>query len=283
MDTSAAGGSGQDTSSSVPETNAADSDPAGVDATADAAAELGTAAGCPAGALLCDDFEKYTTPAELTSAWKPTASGGATITVDATKTWKGAKSLHIKGAAGTPSAVIVKEGAPLFPIPGNVMFGRVMLWLTGTPGGNYHWNSIQAAGVIPTSTQWGKYGWGGQAGKVLAGYTVRRDAAGGVLIDCSKPSAMAFPAQKWVCVEWGFDGTKNEMHMWFDGQLLADADIVGTGTRCVAGGDLGKPWAAPVFSNLTIGWQQYQASSGPLELWLDDLVVDKARVGCPAP
>jgi hypothetical protein len=51
----------------------------------------------------------------------------------------------------------------------------------------------------------------------------------------------------------------------------------------VAGGDLGKPWTAPVFSNLTIGWQQYQASSGPLELWLDDLVVDKTRIGCPAP
>jgi hypothetical protein len=249
----------------------------------DAPTDLGTAAGCPGGALLCDDFEKYITPADLALGWKATASGGATITVDATRTWKGTKSLHIKGAAGTPSAVIVKEGAPLFPIPGNVMFGRVMLWLTGTPGGSYHWNSIQAAGVITASNQWGKYGWGGQFGKVLAGYTVRQNAAGSAIVDCSKPSAMAFPAQKWVCVEWAFDGTKNEMHMWFDGQLLADADIVGTGTRCVAGGDIGKPWAAPVFSNLTIGWQQYQASSGPLELWLDDLVVDKARIGCPAP
>ncbi|MEA2699497.1 MAG: hypothetical protein QOI66_3768 [Myxococcales bacterium] len=242
-------------------------------------ADIGGA--CPPGTLLCDDFESYGTPAELMAAWKPSATA-ATLTVDATKAWKGTRSLHIKAAAGTPSAVIVRDGAPLFPIAGNVMFGRVMLWLTATPGGNYHWNSIQAAGTIPGSMLWGKYGWGGQFGKVLAGYTVRTTPAGSATTDCSKPSAMAIPAQRWVCVEWEFDGNKNEMHLWFDGALLADADIVGMGNRCVNQGDLGKPWAGPIFSNQTLGWQQYQASSGALELWMDDLAVGKDRLGCPA-
>ncbi|HET6284776.1 MAG TPA: hypothetical protein VFH73_27720 [Polyangia bacterium] len=270
-----------DTTTPVPPADAdfGDSGAASDGATADS----GPSAPCPGGALLCDDFEKYLSPADLTAAWKPTASGGATLTVDNTKPWKGGKSLHIKATAGTPTAVIVKEGAPLFPIPGNVMYGRVMMWLAGTPGGGYHWNSIQGAGVIPASKLWGKYGWGGQNGKVLAGYTVRPTANGAISMDCSKPSVMAFPDQRWVCLEWAFDGNKNEMHMWFDGKLLADADIVGMGTRCVNGGDLGKPWAGPTFSTISIGWQQYQPSSGPLEVWLDDLVVDKQPIGCSAP
>jgi hypothetical protein len=163
------------------------------------------------------------------------------------------------------------------------MYGRMMMWLTQTPGGNYHWNNIQAAGTLPASTRYGKYGWGGQAGKVLAGYTVRDSPTGAAVIDCSKPSASAIPEKKWVCVEWKFDGVANEMHYWFDGTLLADVDVVRTGTRCVNAGDLGSTWQAPAFANLSIGWQQYQASNGPLEFWVDDLVVATQKIGCPAP
>jgi len=163
------------------------------------------------------------------------------------------------------------------------MYGRVMMWLTQTPGGNYHWNNIQAAGTVPASTRYAKYGWGGQVGKVLAGYTVRDSPTGAAVIDCSKPSASAIPEKRWVCVEWKFDGVANEMHYWFDGTLLADVDVIRTGTRCVNAGDLGSTWQGPVFANLSVGWQQYQASTGPLEFWMDDLVVATQKIGCPAP
>ena len=119
---------------------------------------------------------------------------------------------------------------------------------------------------------------------MLAGYTVRSaQTATTATMDCSKPSVSAFPSQKWVCVEWQFDGPKDELHLWFDGALLTDVDVVGMGNRCVNNADLGKPWAAPTFSFLSLGWQQwYQGSNGPLELWMDDVAVGTARVGCPA-
>jgi len=238
---------------------------------------------CPAGALLCEDFDEYASATDLAASWKVTATA-ATMTVDATKPFHATgKSLHIVAPAGTPNAVIVKEGAPLFPIAGNVMYGRVMVWLTQTPAGNYHWNNFQSAGIIPTSMRYGKYGWGGQNGKVLAGYTVRLDPSDAALVDCSNPSASAMPEKKWACLEWKFDGVANEMHYWFDGVLLADVDVVGKGTRCVNQGDLGSTWLAPTFANLTVGWQQYQASTGALELWMDDLVMSTQRIGCPAP
>ena len=258
----------------------------GADASAGATGDgaAGAAGGaCGPGTVLCEDFETYAAPADLAAAWTTTVTA-ATLTVDATKASHGSKALHIKAAAGTPVAVIAKQGAPLLPLAGNVIYGRLMMWLTATPGGDYHWNNIQAAGDMPGSTMWGKYGWGGQFGKVLAGYTVRTaQTATTATIDCSKPSASAFPSGKWVCVEWKFDGTKNEMHLWFDGTLLTDVDIVGMGTRCVNNADLGKPWAAPTFSFLSLGWQQYQGSNGPLELWMDDVAVGTQRIGCPPP
>jgi hypothetical protein len=252
---------------------------AGDAAIGDGAADAMSGA-CGPGTLLCEDFESYTAPTDLAGAWTTTVTA-ATLTVDTTKASHGQRALHITAAAGTPVAVIAKQGPPLFPVAGDVIFGRVMMWLTATPGGNYHWNNIQAAGDLPGTILWGKYGWGGQFGKILAGYTVRTaQTATTATIDCSNPSASAFPSQKWVCVEWEFDGVKNEMHLWLDGALVTDVDVVGMGTRCVNNADLGKPWTAPTFSFLSLGWQQYQGSNGPLELWMDDVAVGTQRIGC---
>jgi hypothetical protein len=266
------------TSSNDNDTGVGSKDATGAEATADDAATR-----CPAGALLCEDFDKYASAADLAPAWMVTATA-ATLTVDATKPFgPSGKALHVVAPPGTPTGVIVKQGAPLFPIAGNVLYGRVMLWLTQTPGGFYHWNDMQAAGTLPGSTQYAKYGWGGQGGKVLAGYTVRDNPAGPALVDCSKPSATAIPEKRWVCVEWEFDGMANDMHYWFDGTLLADVDVIKTGTRCVNARDLGSTWQAPVFDSLSVGWQQYQPSNGALEFWMDELVVGTKKIGCPAP
>jgi len=93
---------------------------------------------------------------------------------------------------------------------------------------------------------------GRQVGKVLGWIHSPQRPTSGPVIDCSKPSAMAFPDQSWACVEWQFDSTKNEMHLWFNGTLLADADIIGKGTRCGEQRDLGKPWTGPAFDTLTL-------------------------------
>ena len=109
----------------------------------DAAAGAPAARAAPARPLR--GLRELRAPADLRGAWTTTVTA-ATLTVDTTKAAHGTKALHIKAAAGTPVAVIAKQDAPLFPIAGNVIYGRVMMWLTATPGGDYHWNNIQAAG-----------------------------------------------------------------------------------------------------------------------------------------
>ena len=55
------------------------------------------------------------------------------------------------------------------------------------------------------------------------------------------------------------------------------------GEGCVAN-DLGGQWLAPpAFQTLYLGWEHYQQTMNPIDLWMDDIVVDTKRVGCPAP
>jgi hypothetical protein len=277
-----AGVSAVDTATEVPGTQADTGGPATGDANLPPATEGGSGQ-CPAGALLCDDFEKYTSAADLAAAWTVTATG-ATLKVEASKPFKGAQGVHISAPGGTPVGSLMKQGAPLFPIAGNSFFGRLMVWVNQVPTGGVHWNNIQSSGVMPNSTQTSKYGWGGMFGTIMAGYTIRNaptDAA--AVVDCSKSSTMTLPPKRWVCVEWQFDGAGNEMHYWFDGQLLADVDVIKTGSKCVTPEPPGGLWQAPVFNNLTIGWLQYQSSGVAIDMWMDDLVVNTTRVGCPAP
>ena len=78
------------------------------------------------------------------------------------------------GPAGmTHSELIVKQGAPLFPVASAGYFGRAMMWMTSVPTGGVHVNYVQSSGTLPDSTQVAKYGWGSMFGKILAGYTVR--------------------------------------------------------------------------------------------------------------
>ncbi|HXK17120.1 MAG TPA: hypothetical protein VNG33_04940, partial [Polyangiaceae bacterium] len=168
---------------------------------------------CPAGALVCDNFEGYGAPADLAAAWTVTATM-ATVVVDATKPHAGKNALHITSSGQTPQGAIAKADAPLFPIAGNVYYGRLMLWLTQAPTGGVHWNNVQSAGFMPSSTQWSKYGWGGMFGKILAGYTIRTTPTDmQAAIDCSKPSQMGLPEKQWTCFEWEFDGVANQLHL----------------------------------------------------------------------
>lgn len=255
----------------------------GTSGSAGSGGAAGAPSDCPAGALVCEGFEGYSAPADLAAAWTVTATM-ATVVVDATKPHAGSSALHITSSGQTPQGAIAKAGAPLFPIAGNVYFGRLMMWLTQAPMGGVHWNNVQSAGFLPVSTQWSKYGWGGMFGTILAGYTIRTHPDDmQAAIDCSKPSKMALPEKQWTCFEWQFDGAGNQMHLWLNGALVSDADVITTGTQCVTPEPPNNVWQAPAFANVTIGWLQYQQSSTSIDLWMDDLVLATERVGCPAP
>jgi len=236
-------------------------------------------AGCPTGALVCEDFEEYAVAADVTAGgWSKTETA-ATLQVDATKPFAGMRSLHLAGAGGGAkyAALLVRQGAPLFPIAGNSFYGRMMVWLTDAPAG-VHFNNVIASGTLAGSTEVARYGFGALAAKATAAYTVRVTPTAMPSIDCYLPGGAAVPTKRWVCLEWKFDGTNNEMHEWFDG--ASASDVVKTAGTCAAGA--APVWSAPTFSDIQLGWFQNQPSTVPLEMWIDDIAIDATqRVGCP--
>lgn len=244
------------------------------------------ASDCPAGALICDDFEGYAAGGDLSPKWTTQIIGG-TVAVETSKAFRGSKAVRVTTTSspanepvrthGGPlrAATLIKEGAPLFPVAGNAFFGRVMVWLTDMPPGGVHFSNIEAAGKFPDGRVV-KYGEGGMFEKLMVGYTIRpRDEFDLPTVDCAKTSPTGVPEKRWVCIEWQFDGTNDEMHMWFDGQLQTAVDIVKTGGGCSV------PWRAPPFSKLFLGWRHSQPSTIPVEMWMDNVVIDTKRVGCP--
>ena len=61
-------------------------------------------------------------------------------------------------------------------------------------------------------------------------------------------------------------------------QALSDLTVVQMGEGCISH-DTNDNWWAPTFSAIRLGWEHYQ--QGPGELWIDDVVLDTNRVGCP--
>ena len=254
------------------------------DAPADTPAEAGAEvamAGCPAGALVCEDFEGYA-GASVAPNWMTDMTGG-TLQVDTTKPFKGTKAVHFSAPASVSSQLqIWKAGAPLFPIKGNSFYGRVMLWLSRQPTGGVHFNTVQANGMLPGSTQIAKYAYGAMYARLMAGYTIRDVETGPTTADCGKsPNGIAgYPTGKWVCAEWKFDGANDEMRYWFDGVEQTAVAVMKTDSNCVMPPP-GNRWQAPLFNKLMLGWYS-QPFAMPVELWMDDIVVSTEKVGCPA-
>ena len=249
-----------------------------------AATPDGTAASCPPGALVCEDFEKYATGAATTvlaPAWMTDTTGG-TVTVDTSKPHAGSKSVHFTSTAGASNVLqIWKKGAPLFPVKDNVFYGRVMMWLSRQPTGGVHFNTVQANGLLPGSTQVAKYAYGAMYERLMAGYTIRDVETGPTTADCGKSptNAPGYPLGKWVCAEWKFDGANDEMHYWFDGVAQTSVDVVKTDRSCVMPPPQYR-WQAPVFDKVMLGWFS-QVFPMPIDLWMDDIVIATERIGCP--
>jgi len=250
-------------------------------------AAVDASADCPPGALVCDDFEGYALGGDLSPNWTTEIMGG-TVQVETSKPFRGTKGVRITTTLSPPNepartnggplraATLIKQ-APLFPIVGNAFYGRVMIWLTDMPPGGVHFSNIEASGKFPDG-RLVKYGEGGMFQKLMAGYTIRPMGEFDLpTVDCAKTSNTGVPVKRWVCVEWQFNGSNDEMHLWFDGQAQTPVDVVKTGGGCSV------PWQAPVFDKLFLGWRHSQPSSIDVEMWLDDVVIDTKRVGCPAP
>jgi hypothetical protein len=243
-----------------------------------------TVALCPEGTLFCDDFEAAA-PGALGAPWR-TSTNQATVLVDELQAFSGTKAVHVNAPqAGTYHRgyfALDQGSSPIFPQVAQEMYGRAMVYLADYPNADVHWTFIQGEGRAADDTHNALYRYGGQhqnGAQLMANYETTMP----VRSDCWQHSASVLPEAQWTCVEWHFTVATNDMQFWLNGTELTDIHVTGSGEGCVAQ-DLGGQWLAPpAFQTLYLGWEHYQQTMNPIDLWMDDVVVDTQRVGCPAP
>jgi hypothetical protein len=221
---------------------------------------------CAAGNV-CDGFEGT----DL-GAWTQNGDDG-TLKADTTHVFAGSKAMQFVSVPGGNKRVqLERSGAPLFPLVGNKMWGRVMAFANDLPGmsdqenKNVHYDLIQASGADPAVGEYRVAGMGG----VLLNYNPH---------DCYFGTQKAIPEDRWACWEWLFDGDKNVIEFYIDGVQQARVESMGQG--CVDG--TSSVWEAPTFSELRIGFVNYQSKSETTTLWLDELEIGPERIDCPSP
>lgn len=239
---------------------------------------LGASRCAQANVQLCEDFESGTLD---TATW--TAIGGAKPVIDGMQKARGSMALHLTASGGDQSAI---RESKTFPAPNNTYYGRVFAYfasLPNTAGGlSYaHWTMIAASGSgvtgeirVSGQLQGGTNLWG-----VGTDSTGSADGTGDWTNSDKDPNGkpMAVPTGQWLCIEWLHKGDTNETRFWWDG---VEHPSLHTTPTTPHGGNSGVQYLLPQFQQVWLGWQEYQATSEKFELWIDEIAIDKDRIGC---
>lgn len=241
-------------------------------------------------ALVCDDFESYDSAPN--GKWTLHTAGG-TVAIDTTQHASGSKSVKLSTtAAGSTTAMLRMQDASVFPVPGNVLYGRMLYYVESVPTQSVHWTMIAGLGLVPGQTYHALYRYGGQmpvtqgatflGSQMMANYDTPdwysdKSTPGS---DCwHHSSGRVIPVAQWTCVEWKFDGPNNGMKLWLDGALAPDLTILGHGDGCL-NAPTNFPWTAPTFASLDLGWESYQSDDARV-VYVDDVALSTTRIGCP--
>jgi hypothetical protein len=224
--------------------------------------------------LLCEDFESGSLD---TSTWSVV---GDTPVVDTVQHARGTHALHITKSGN--GASYIKE-TKTFPVANDTYYGRMFVYfnkLPTTASMNYaHWTFAAASGTgasgeirLSGQLQNGKnlFGVGTDTGGDMSGsgdWTNSDDDPPG--------SPKAVPTGSWLCIEWMHKGDTSDTSFWWDATHHPSLD-----TSLTMHGGNANPYTLPMFTNVWVGWQEYQTSTEDFEMWVDEIAIDTARIGC---
>jgi hypothetical protein len=240
--------------------------------------------------LFSDDFERHTAELIPGAPWKEeTYKSGAVVKVDSAHAFSGKQSLHIftpHGAQYRRGYVAIHLQSPL-PAATSGMYGRAMMWLDAAPAAlpgapPVHWTLLQGEGRSADDTYNSIY----RLGVELRGGTqlmANYETTPPVTTDCKQQSKLTLPVKRWACVEWHMEVASNELEFWLDGHEVAHVRGGARAAGACRGSDLAGEWRAPPkFDSLYLGLERYADSANDQNMWWDDVVLSKGRVGCPA-
>jgi hypothetical protein len=77
------------------------------------------------------------------------------------------------------------------------------------------------------------------------------------------------------------DSVARKLRMYKDGASTPILSVDDHGLNCVAPTPVADAWYGPQMTDLFVGAWSFHDMVGPLDVWIDDLVVDTKPVACP--
>lgn len=234
--------------------------------------------------LFVDDFEKHAAGFLPGAPWKEEMyNSGAVIRIDGKHVFSGKQAMHVL----TPANAIKRRGYVAIHLKGPLpqlqqeMFGRVMVWLDAAPEPAVQWTLLQGEGRSADDRYNSIYRLGlrEQGGtQLMANF----ETTPPLRTNCMQQSKRRLPVRRWACVEWHMAVAGNESRFWIDGHEITHVKGRAAAADACQGNDLGGEWLAPPrFDSLYMGFERYGDTTNDQNLWMDDVVLARQRIGCP--
>ncbi|HVU51863.1 MAG TPA: hypothetical protein VHL80_14300, partial [Polyangia bacterium] len=244
------------------------------DAPGEASAGDAPAACTTQGTELCEDFERGVIDPKI---WTQHATTGTSLSVDGMHVHGGTHALHVKMVAGGQGTAQIAD-AVTFPAKNNTFYTRA--WIYFSPDlpadhmGGYHMAYLLATGN--NDLGFVEAGLGSAGNKQYLGYSEYYGDGpdvhqhGPTFTEFGPDSPTMIVPQQWICLELmqGGDATTTHRRVWVDGKELPE-QVSDFSDR--------KP---PQFSLMSIGVLQYHQTPILTDVWVDDIRVSSARIGC---
>jgi hypothetical protein len=228
---------------------------------------------------LCEDFESG---ALDPGTWQV---NGDTPIVDTQEAARGTHALHITKTGNGLSYIAETK---TFPEPNDAYYGRAFVYFKSLPAPTAafsyaHWTFIAASGTGVT----GEVRVGGQMQNGVNLFGVGTDSltdpgGSGDWTNADRDPGPAgtptpVPTGQWLCIEWMHDGAHNQTRLWWDAVEHPSLD---TTPATPHRGNAGVPFTLPQLTRVWLGWQEYQRTTEPFEMWVDEIAIDPGRIGC---
>lgn len=196
-------------------------------------------------------------------------SGGGSpgeITVTDQVAHGGRRSVFVNG--NTFSSLFTKKGPPVFPQPSNSYYVRFWIRVNEEfPSG--HATFVEAG---PDELK--------NENEIRIGFHVNQLEVNRMPGDAEQLSnggdynnsatGIHFVKEKWHCLEVLFDGSHDELRVWFENNEVPELHVTDWKR-----GDVG--WS-PTYAAVRFGYEMY--GSPAMQVWYDDIAIGTARIGC---
>jgi hypothetical protein len=245
-------------------------------------------------ALFCETFDSYSGVSTVSGGqkfgpWSAELKTGASMKLDGEHKRSGANALHvhIDNGATAGGRLHTTGGQPVFAGKPTHLYGRMMMYIDPN-GTSIHCTFFGVGGKVPAGTpaagENAAYILSSLPSKSVNTYSfVYGLSAPDGYHDCSSQSKTSMPTASWSCVSFEIDSDARKLRMYKDGGATPILSVDDHGTGCVAPTSVTSPWYGPAIDSLFVGAYSFHPMNAPLDVWIDDLVVDTKPVSCPAP